>query len=114
MNSLSVKLISFTPIFVLLLSFVSFSQEKEIIEKLEKRYGPQWDFCKCVFEIDSMNNVISQEKKLSERELEEFYQATFNIERKCMAFHVLKQLNTPDERKEHEIKVNECLNRLKE
>ncbi len=75
-------------------------------EKIEKKYGEQWDFCACVKANDSINNAF--EKTLSSKQEKKLMARWEDIEIKCKEF--LTQPNTtPEERAIHEKKVKKCL-----
>lgn len=80
--------------------------QKESIEKIEKEYGKQWDFCTCVVKNDSVNKAI--EGDVSDADLDFLLERLDYLEVKCKGMLILPNA-TPDERDEHQKKVNNCL-----
>lgn len=80
--------------------------QKESIEKIEEEYGKQWDFCTCVVKNDSVNKAI--EGDASDADLDFLLERLDYLEVKCKGMLILPNA-TPDERDEHQKKVNNCL-----
>lgn len=84
-------------------------EEKENLEKIEKKYGEQWGFCECVVANDSIDkavkNLIDFETPQAEKLLERFDY----VSKKCQAFLGMDASRTPEERQKHEKKVKKCL-----
>ncbi|MCE3294979.1 MAG: hypothetical protein K0R65_693 [Crocinitomicaceae bacterium] len=81
-------------------------EQQENLQKIEKKYGEQWDFCTCVVANDSINNAF--EKSPSDKQAEKLMARWEHVELKCKEF--LTQPNTtPEERAIHEKKVRKCL-----
>lgn len=73
--------------------------------KIEKKFGEQWDFCKCVLANDSLDKLIKNNAELDEEFMAEFEE----VDQKCKAFLVMSPNKTPEERMEHERKIRKCL-----
>lgn len=84
-------------------------EEKENLEKIEKKYGEQWGFCECVVANDSIDkavkNLIDFETPQAEKLLDRFDY----VSKKCQAFLGMDASRTPEERQKHEKKVKKCL-----
>ncbi|MCT4560618.1 MAG: hypothetical protein N4A41_04495 [Crocinitomicaceae bacterium] len=78
---------------------------KENKKKIEKKYGNQWDFCRCVVANDSIDKVVKSGVDLDQKFMDRFEE----IDAKCKAFLVMNPNNTPEERQLHERKIQECL-----
>jgi len=77
---------------------------KENKAKIEKKYGEQWDFCKCVVLNDSIDKAVkagNMDDKLMERFDE--------VDLKCKSFLVMDNSRTPEERLLHDKKIAKCL-----
>lgn len=79
----------------------------ENIEKIEKKYGEQWDFCNCVIVGDSINDAL--QKDLSDKALDVLLKRFDYVDKKCQAFRIQDPNRTPEEREAHERKVRKCL-----
>ena len=80
--------------------------EVEVAEKIEKKYGVQWDFCDCIIKNDSIEKAIMS--------TDDDDQLTLILDRSEVIDNHCKELltapnTTPDERAKHERKVNKCL-----
>jgi hypothetical protein len=85
------------------------SEKKEDIEnlqKIEKIYGEQWDFCTCVTANDSINTAF--EKELTDAQSEKLMARWEKVETKCKEF-LIQPSTTPEDRLIHELKVKKCL-----
>lgn len=78
---------------------------KENKKKIEKKYGDQWDFCRCALANDSLDKVVKSGIDLDDNFMKRFEE----IDNKCKAFLVMSPNNTPEERDLHERKIKECL-----
>lgn len=84
----------------------SSKEQADNLEKIEKKYGEQWDFCTCVVANDSINKAF--EKNVSDQQAEKLMARWEKVELKCKEF--LTQPNsTPEERAIHEKHVKKCL-----
>ena len=73
-------------------------------EKIEKKYGEQWDFCHCVIVNDSLN------KQIKAGEIDDNLMERLEVvDQHCKAFLVMDDSKTPDERDAHEKKIKKCL-----
>jgi hypothetical protein len=73
--------------------------------KIEKKFGEQWDFCRCVLANDSLDRLIKSNTALDDKFMAYFE----NVDQKCKAFLVMSPNKTPDERANHENKIKKCL-----
>lgn len=73
--------------------------------KIEKKFGEQWDFCRCVIANDSLDQLIKNNTDLND----EFMRTFEEVDLKCKAFLVMSPNKTPDERMAHEKKIKKCL-----
>lgn len=94
-------------VFAILLKFTAFSQE-ETLEEIEKKYGPQWDFCTCVVASDSIHAAIMQ-NDLTDAEFDVLIERSDLIDLKCKMFLIQSSANNSEERKLHERRVARCL-----
>lgn len=78
----------------------------EIHEKIVKKYGEQWDFCKCVIANDSITDAF--EKKLTPEQEEKLMTRWDYVDKKCKELTTFDN-TTPEERLKHEKRVNKCL-----
>ena len=81
---------------------------KENLQKIEKKYGQQWDFCTCVVANDSVNKAFMKDN-LSDKEFDRLDKRSTIIMNKCQAFLGLDGSRTPDDRSKHEAKIRKCL-----
>jgi hypothetical protein len=80
----------------------------ENTNRIEKKYGIQWDFCDCVKKNDSIDRILKQQK-LSDIELEKILDRANEIERKCKVLLTDLKSNKPSDRAKHQEKVKACL-----
>ena len=77
---------------------------KQSMAIIEKKYGEQWDFCRCVILNDSIDKAIkagnSNERLLARWDF---------VDKKCQAFRIQDPHRTPEERERHKLKVQQCL-----
>jgi hypothetical protein len=73
--------------------------------KIEKKFGQQWDFCRCVLANDSLDLLIKNNADLDEKFMKKFDE----VDQKCKAFLVMSPNKTPEERTIHEKKIKKCL-----
>jgi hypothetical protein len=86
-------------------------QRQEFAEnliKIEKEDGIQWDFCKCVVKNDSLDKAFKQDG-LSDLRVDDLMKRLDFIEIKCQAYLIQNTQITPDQRADHEKKVQDCL-----
>jgi hypothetical protein len=81
---------------------------EKIVERMEEKYGEQWDFCDCVVKGDSLNKAISS-GKLSDAAFELLSKRFDEIELHCKVFKLQDLNRTPEERLIHQNKVKVCL-----
>jgi hypothetical protein len=74
-------------------------------QKIEKKFGDQWDFCRCVRMNDSLDKQIKNDIELDDA----FLKKLDEVELKCKAFLTMSPNHTPDERSLHQKKIRECL-----
>lgn len=79
---------------------------KENHEKIVKKYGEQWDFCKCVVANDSINDAF--EKKLTPEQEAKLMARWDYVDLKCKELTTFDN-TTPEEREKHDKKVMKCL-----
>jgi hypothetical protein len=82
-----------------------------LAEKIEGKYGEQWDFCNCVVKGDSLNKAISS-GKLSDAAFDRLSKRFDEIELRCKVFKMQDPNRTPEERLIHEKKVQDCLENI--
>lgn len=81
---------------------------KENLVKIEKEFGEQWDFCKCVVKGDSINKAFMN-PDLPDADFDALSNRFDEIDEKCKAFRIQNPSATPEERATHEKKVKKCL-----
>jgi len=77
--------------------------------KIEKVFGGQWDFCRCILANDSLDRLIKNNAELDDT----FMKAFDEVDQKCKAFLVMSPNKTPEERITHENKIENCLKAAK-
>ena len=85
------------------------SNHTENQDRIEKKYGAQWDFCDCVRKNDSLDNVLKK-STLSDKETEKLLLRADEVEKKCKLFLTDLQSKKPNDRAAHQAKVKACLN----
>jgi hypothetical protein len=81
-------------------------EQKENHEKIVKKYGEQWDFCKCVVANDSITDAF---EKGPAPENEEKLMARWDyVDKKCKEL-ITAPNTTPEERARHDKRVMKCL-----
>lgn len=73
--------------------------------KIQKKFGEQWDFCRCVVANDSLDRLIKNNVELDDKFMKVFEE----VDQKCKAFLVMSPNKTPEERIAHEKKIKKCL-----
>lgn len=81
-------------------------EQKENHEKIVKKYGEQWDFCKCVVANDSITDAF--EKKLTPEQEERLMARWDYVDKKCKELTTMPN-TTPEERALHDKRVMDCL-----
>lgn len=81
-------------------------EKTAIHDKIVKKYGEQWDFCKCVVASDSITDAF--EKKLTSAQETKLMARWDYVDIKCKEL-TTNPSTTPEERAAHEKKVNKCL-----
>jgi hypothetical protein len=81
-------------------------EQKEIHEKIVKKYGEQWDFCTCIVANDSITDAF--EKNLTPAQEKKLLARWDYVDRKCKELTTFDN-TTPEERARHEKRVNKCL-----
>jgi hypothetical protein len=76
-------------------------------EKIVKKYGEQWDFCKCVVALDSIDDAV-QNSTLTDAQVEKLMNRWDHVDNKCKEITTFDN-QTPDERAKHEKRVSRCL-----
>ena len=79
------------------------------IEKLEKTFGKQWDFCDCIHKTDSIQRAIESAGDMSDDDFDNLMTRFEDIDQHCKTL-IASPNTTPEERKRHERKVKKCLN----
>ncbi|MCC5922949.1 MAG: hypothetical protein JJT77_04105 [Crocinitomicaceae bacterium] len=85
------------------------TEQEEIAQKIVATYGEQWDFCTCIEKNDSIDKAIA-ENNLSDADLDFILARMDKIQEKCKLMTSGSQ-GTPEERKAHSKKVQDCLNK---
>gem|GEM_PF-551505 len=75
--------------------------------KIVKKYGEQWDFCKCVVANDSITDA-AEKGKLTDKQYEQLMARWEYVDNKCKELTTFDN-TTPDERDKHEKRVMKCL-----
>lgn len=70
-----------------------------------KKYGVQWDFCKCVVKSDSINKALMS---ASGDEFDKLLERSDYIDKKCKDLFISPQ-RTPSQRAKHKQRVQNCL-----
>lgn len=84
-------------------------EEKENLEKIEKKYGEQWGFCECVVANDSIDKAVKNLVDFETPQAEKLLDRFDYVSKKCQAFLGMDASRTPEERQKHEKKVKKCL-----
>lgn len=71
--------------------------------KIVKKFGEQWDFCKCVIALDSIDDA-AQRGDVTDKLMDRWEE----VDLKCKEITTFDN-QTPDERIKHEKRVNKCL-----
>ncbi len=84
-------------------------EQKENLERIEKKYGEQWGFCECVTVNDSIDKAVKKLVDFETPEAERLLERFEYVSNKCQAFLGMDANRTPEEREKHERKVKKCL-----
>jgi len=87
------------------------SEIKAATDEVEKKYGEQWDFCDCIYKTDSINRAISNNTQLSNDDFDKLMARFEAIDSVCKIL-ITAPNTTPDERKAHQRKVENCKNKF--
>lgn len=78
---------------------------EKIDDKIEEKFGEQWDFCNCVIKNDSVQKAV---ETASDDQIDAILARMEEIDMHCKK--MLTQPNTtPEERAKYQRKVNKCL-----
>ncbi len=87
---------------------ISMSKEQQVNHvKIVKKYGEQWDFCKCVVALDSINDAV-ETSKLTDAQFDKLMERFDYVDLKCKEITTFDN-QTPDERMKHDKHVMKCL-----
>jgi hypothetical protein len=81
-------------------------ERTELKEKIEKKFGEQWDFCACILKNDSINKAFKN--KLSPEQEDKLIDRWDFVESKCKELTTFEN-TTPEERAIYQNKVSQCL-----
>ncbi|MFM7666804.1 MAG: hypothetical protein ACKO7D_01290 [Bacteroidota bacterium] len=76
--------------------------------RIEVKYGKQWDFCDCVKKNDSIDKLLKNQS-LSDSELDKVLKRADEVENKCKILLTDLKSNKPSDRQRHQEKVKACL-----
>lgn len=82
---------------------------QESHQKIVKKYGQQWDLCRCIEKSDSVNKALMN---ASDEDFDNVMKRSDYIDNKCKDM-LIHPNETPDERYEYQKKVNNCLEKAK-
>lgn len=81
-------------------------ERTELKQKIEKKYGEQWDFCACILKNDSINKAFKN--KLTPEQEDKLIDRWDFVETKCKELTTFDN-TTPEERAIYQKKVSQCL-----
>jgi hypothetical protein len=81
-------------------------ERKELQQKIESKYGEQWDFCSCIIKNDSINKAFKN--KLSPEQEDKVIDRWDFVDSKCKELTTFDN-TTPEERALYLKKVKNCL-----
>jgi hypothetical protein len=81
-------------------------ERTELKQKIEKKYGEQWDFCECILKNDSINKAFKN--KLTPEQEDKLIDRWDFVETKCKELTTYAN-TTPEERAIYQKKVSNCL-----
>ncbi len=82
---------------------------QEAHQEIVKKYGEQWDLCRCIQKSDSVNKALME---ASDDEFDAVMERSDYIDRKCKDM-LIHPNDTPEERYAYQKKVNDCLKKAK-
>lgn len=88
-------------------------EQKENLEKIEKKYGEQWGFCECVVINDSIDKAVKSLADFETPEAEKLLERWEFVSNRCQAFLGMDSNKTPEDREKHAKKVKRCLGEAK-
>jgi hypothetical protein len=77
--------------------------------EIVKKYGKQWDFCKCIVKSDSVNTALME---APDDKFDAVMERSNFIDNKCKGL-LIQPNATPEDRYKHEKKVKKCLDSVK-
>lgn len=80
-------------------------ERTELKQKIEKKYGEQWDFCACILKNDSINKAFKN--KLTPEQEDKLIDRWDFVETKCKELTTFDN-TTPEERANYQKKVSNC------
>jgi hypothetical protein len=81
-------------------------ERKELKQKIEEKYGEQWDFCSCIHKNDSINKAFKN--KLTPEQEDQLIDRWEFVDSKCKELTTFDN-TTPEERAHYQKKVSNCL-----
>lgn len=81
-------------------------ERTELKQKIEKKYGEQWDFCACILKNDSINKAFKN--KLTPEQEDKLIDRWDFVETKCKELTTFDN-TTPEERAIYQARVKKCL-----
>jgi PBP1b-binding outer membrane lipoprotein LpoB len=85
---------------------VQLIERTELKQKIEKKYGEQWDFCACILKNDSINKAFKN--KLTPEQEDKLIDRWDFVETKCKELTTFDN-TTPEERAIYQARVKKCL-----
>ena len=85
---------------------VQLIERTELKQKIEKKYGEQWDFCACIHKNDSINKAFKN--KLTPEQEDKLIDRWDFVETKCKELTTYAN-TTPEERAIYQARVKKCL-----
>ncbi|MFM2040712.1 MAG: hypothetical protein RLZZ493_1301 [Bacteroidota bacterium] len=85
---------------------VQLIERTELKQKIEKKYGEQWDFCACILKNDSINKAFKN--KLTPEQEDKLIDRWDFVETKCKELTTYAN-TTPEERAIYQARVKKCL-----
>lgn len=82
---------------------------EEAHKVIVKKYGVQWDFCKCIEKNDSINKALMNDD-LTEAESDKLLKRLDEVGVKCKDM-LIQPNSTPEERAAYQERVRKCLNK---
>lgn len=82
---------------------------QEAHQAIVKKYGEQWDLCRCIEKSDSVNKALMV---ADDKDFDAVMERSDYIDKKCKDM-LIHPNETPEERYEYQKKVNKCLEQAK-